>query len=61
MVVEKRQSSAQIYRFSFKKETLEICNLYPFLKTIISNNGNFKVNIEELCKSASRVMYTLLN
>ena len=60
MVVEKRQSLAQIYRFRFKKETLKICNLHPFLRTVITNNGNFKVNIEELCKSASRVMYTLL-
>ena len=49
MVVEKRQSSAQIHRFSFKKEPLEICKLYPYLGTIITFNGNFKVNIQELC------------
>ena len=60
MVVEKIQSSAQIHRFSFKKEALEICKLYPYLETIITNNGNFKVNIEELCKCARRVMHTLL-
>ena len=60
MVVEKRQSSAQIHRFNFKKEPLEICKLYPYLRTIIANNGNFKANIEELCKSARRAMYTLL-
>ena len=29
MAVEKRQSSAQIHRFSFQKEPLEICKLYP--------------------------------
>ena len=29
MVVEKIQSSAQIHRFSFKKEPLEICKLHP--------------------------------
>ena len=60
MVVEKRQSSAQIHRFNFQKEFLEICKLYPYLGTMITNNGNFKVNIEELCKSVRRVMYTLL-
>ena len=60
MVVEKRPSSAQIHRFNFKKEPLEICKLYPYLRTIIANNGNFKANIEELCKSARRAMYTLL-
>ena len=60
MAVEKRQSSVQIHCFSFKKEPPEICKLYPYLGTIIKNNGNFKVNIEELCKSARRVMYTLL-
>ena len=60
MVVEKRQFSTQMHRFSFKKEPLEICKLYPYLGTIITNNGNFKVNIQELCKSARRAMYTLL-
>ena len=60
MVVEKRQSSAQIHCFSFKREPLEICKIYPYLGTIITNNGNFKINIEELCKSVRRAMYTLL-
>ena len=36
MVVKKRQSSAQIHRFSFKNEHLEICKLYPYLGTIIT-------------------------
>ena len=60
MVVEKRQSSVQIYCFSFKKKPLEICKLYPYLGAIITNNENFKVNIEELYKIARRAMYTLL-
>ena len=60
MVVEKIQSSAQIHRFSFKKEPLEICKLHPQLGTIITNNGNFNVNIQELSKSARKAMYTLL-
>ena len=54
MVVEKRQSSAQMHHFSFKKEPLEICKLYPYLGTTITNNGKFKVNTQELCKSARR-------
>ena len=60
MVLEKRQSSAQIHRFSFKKEPLEICKLYPYLGTIITFNGNFKVNIQELCNGARGLMYTLI-
>ena len=60
MVVEKIQSSVQIHCFNFKKKPLEICKLYPYLRAIITNNGNFKVNIEELCKIARRAMYTLL-
>ena len=60
MVVEKRRSSAQMHSFNFKKEPLEICKLYPYLGIITTNNGNFKVNIQELCKSAGRAMYTLL-
>ena len=47
---KKRQSPAETHRFSFKKEPLEICKLYPYLETIITNNGNFKVNIEDPCK-----------
>ena len=49
-----------MHRFSFKKEPLEICKLYPFLGTIITSNGNFKLNIQKLCKSARRAMYNLL-
>ena len=60
MVVEKRQSSAQMHRFSFQKDSFGICKLYLYLGTIITNNGNFKVNIQELCKSAGRAMYALL-
>ena len=46
---------------SFKKEPLEICKLNPYLGTITTNNGNFKVNIHELCKSPRRAMYILLS
>ena len=33
-----------------------VLKLYPYLGTIVANNGNFKVNIQELCKSAGRVL-----
>ena len=60
MLMEKRQSPAQMHRFSLKKEPLEICKLCPYLGTIITNNGNFKVNVQKLCTSAKGAMYTLL-
>ena len=33
---------------------------YPYLWTIISNNGQFKFNIKELFQNTSRAVYTLL-
>ena len=33
---------------------------YSYLGTIISHNGQFKFNINELCKKGSRAMYTRL-
>ena len=41
MVVEKRQFPAEMYRFSLKKEPLEICKTQPYLGTIMKINGNF--------------------
>ena len=52
MVVEKRQSSAQIHRFSFKKELIEICKLYPYLGTIIQAMGTSMQTL----KSSARVL-----
>ena len=60
MVVEKRQSSINQTSFTYKNNVLDICKTYPYLGTIISHNGQFKFNINELCKKASRAMYTLL-
>ena len=54
LVVEKGQSLAQMHCFSLKKEHFEICKLYRYLGTIVTNNGNFKVNIQELSKNAKR-------
>ena len=59
MIVEKRQSSIS-NTFFFNNSPLEMCKSYPYLGTLISNNGKFKLNINEICKSASRAMYTLL-
>ena len=60
MVVEKRQSSINQTSFTYKNNVLDICKSYPYLGTIISHNGQFKFNINKLCKKASRAMYTLL-
>ena len=60
MVVEKRQSSINQTNFTYKNNALDICKSHPYLGTIISHNGQFKFNINELCKKASRAMYTLL-
>ena len=60
MVVEKRQSSISKTSFTYKNNALDICKSYPYLGTIISQNGQFKFNINELYKKTSRAMYTLL-
>ena len=49
-----------MHRLSFKKEPLEICKLYAYLGAIVTNNGSFKVNIQELSKSVRGATYTLL-
>ena len=40
---------------------IETCKLYPYLGSLISSNRQFELNISELCKSASRAMYTILD
>ena len=60
MVVEKRQSSINQTSFTCKNNVLDICKSYSYLGTIISHNGQFKFNINELCKKGSRAMYTRL-
>ena len=60
LVVEKQQSSINQTSFTYKNNVLNICKSYPYLGTIMSHNGQFKLNINELCKKASRAMYTLL-
>ena len=59
MIVSKRRPSAQ-NQFTFENKPLNTCKSYAYLGCIISNNGSFKLNIDELCKSASRAMYNLL-
>ena len=56
MVVEKRQSPITQTSFTYKNNALDMCKSYAYLGIIISNNGQFKFNINELCKKASRAM-----
>ena len=60
MIIEKRQL-AMARSFTFDGNVIETCKSYPYLGSLISNNGQFKLNISELCKSATRAMYTLLD
>ena len=61
MVVEKQQSPINQISFTCKNNALDMCKSYPYLGTIISHNGQFKFNINEFCKKASRAMYTLID
>ena len=45
---------------SLLKTPLDTCKSYTYLSCMISNNGSFKLNINKLCKIASRVIYNLL-
>ena len=58
MVLAKRQLS-MANNFIFNSNIIEICKSYPYLGSLISNNGQFKIDINELSKSTSREMYTL--
>ena len=60
MKVEERQSRQSEENFLFGETPIEECKSYTYLGTVISNNGKFKANIKQLCKTASRAMYTLL-
>ena len=59
MIVSKRQPSVQ-HQFTFENKPLDTCKSNTYLGSIISDNGSIKLNINELCKSASRAMYNLL-
>ena len=60
MIIATRQL-AMASSFAFNGNVIETCKSYPYLGSLIGNNGQFKLNISELRKSASRVMYTLLD
>ena len=60
MIVKKKKSKIVLTNLSFADKTIDFCNSYTYLGSIISNTGNFKININELSKSASRAMYNLL-
>ena len=59
--VEKRQSCQSEENFLFGETPIEECKFYTYLGTVISSKGKFKANIKQLCKTASRAMYTLLS
>ena len=60
IVVEKRQSSLSLTCFTYQNDTIDMSKLYPYSRTIITNNQQFKFSINKLCKNTSRAMYTLL-
>ena len=61
MKIEKRQSRRSEENFLFGETLIEECKSYTYLGTVIFSNGKFKGNIQQLCKIASRTMYTLLS
>ena len=60
MKVEKRQSHQSEENSLFRETPIEECKSYTYLGTVISSNGKIEANIQ-LCKTASRAMYTLLS
>ena len=61
MIIAKRQSKTIPPNLLFANTTLEYCKSYAYRGSIFSSTGNFKANISELSKSASRAMYKLLS
>ena len=59
MIFEKKQLP-MLNSFTFNAIFIETCKSYPYFGSLISNNGQFKLHISELFKSAIRAMYTLL-
>ena len=54
-IIAKRQL-ARTSTFTFNGNVIEACKSYPYVGSLISNNGQFKLNISKLCKSASSAM-----
>ena len=52
MIVAKRKS-AMANPFTFNG-VIETCKSYPYLGSLITNNGQFKLNISELCKNVNK-------
>ena len=59
-MINAERQLAMVNSFTFNGNVIETCKSYPYLGSLISNNEQFKLNIIELCKSASRAMYILL-
>ena len=60
MIVQKRKSKIVPTNLYFAGRTRDFCNSYTYFGFVISNTGNFKININELSKSDGRAMYSLL-
>ena len=61
MKVEKRQSRQSDENFLFRETPIEEYKSYTYLGAVISRNRKFRENIQQLCKTASRAIYTLLS
>ena len=61
MKVKKRQSCQTEEIFLFRETPIKEYKSYTYLGTVISSNGKFKADIQQLFKTASRAMYTLLS
>ena len=59
MIVQKRKSKIVPTNLSFSDKTIDFWNSYTYLGSIITNTGNFKININEFSKSAVTAMYNL--
>ena len=60
MKVEKRQSHQSEENFLFGETPTEEYKSYTSLETVISINGKFKANMQQLCKTASRAITLFL-
>ena len=59
VITAKRQLAMASF-FTFNGNVIETFKSYPYLRSLIYNNHQFRLTISELCKSASRAMCTLL-
>ena len=61
MKAEERQSRQPKKNVLFRETPIEQYKSYKYLATVIFGNRKFKSNIQQLCKTSSRAMYTLFS